>query len=214
MNVYLAGPMRGIPLFNFPAFTAAAQRLHDMGHFVINPVDLDRAAGFHPEDLPPDWDWNTLPEGFDMKEAAKRDLDAIMSCDAIAMLPGWEQSTGARGEHGVAKWLGLDVLDAVTGKRLDDEHVLTEAQRLISGDRNTQYGDAYDDFGRVAGMVNVLFADKLSNPFTASDMTTFMELVKLSRRRVSPGKRDHYVDGAGYAALSWHCVKREAQHDS
>jgi hypothetical protein len=40
-NVYLAGPMRGIPQFNFPAFMAAAKQLQKEGYHVFNPADRD-----------------------------------------------------------------------------------------------------------------------------------------------------------------------------
>jgi hypothetical protein len=44
-RVYIAGPMRGIPEFNFPAFDAAA-RGRAMGLEIISPAELDRAHGF------------------------------------------------------------------------------------------------------------------------------------------------------------------------
>lgn len=103
--------MRRIPLFNFPAFDRAADDLRARGFHVISPADLDRAAGFDPKRLPKDWDWGTLPDGFELRHAAKRDLDALLSCEAIHLLPGWEGSKGANAELAVAHWIGLKVFD-------------------------------------------------------------------------------------------------------
>lgn len=41
MILYLAGPMRGIPEFNFPAFMSAAADLRAQGHIVFNPAERD-----------------------------------------------------------------------------------------------------------------------------------------------------------------------------
>lgn len=110
MKVYIAGPMRGIPLYNFPAFDAAASELRDEGHEVVNPADLDRDTGMDPLALPSDWDWNDLPPSVDSNTFADRDLEALRGCDAIYLLKGWQQSTGAMAEYHVAKWRGLTLV--------------------------------------------------------------------------------------------------------
>lgn len=109
MRIYVSGPMRSIPHYNFPAFDEAAEKIRLEGHKAINPADLDREMGFHPEELPDDWDWNEYPPGTDASEFVDRDLDALATCDAIYMLPGWEKSKGASAEHAVAQWRGLTV---------------------------------------------------------------------------------------------------------
>jgi hypothetical protein len=110
-TVYVAGPMRGYDQFNFPAFDAAEARLRAAGWHVISPAQMDRDLGF-------DEHRNSL-DGFDLEAAIRRDVEAIMSLvaaegDAIAMLPGWEKSRGAKAEKALAEWRGLLVLDAVT----------------------------------------------------------------------------------------------------
>lgn len=113
VRVYLSGPMTGYPLFNFPSFDAAAENLRARGYDVVNPADMDRAAGFDPAKLPSTTNWHKpgdLP-GFDLRETIRRELDAIQSCDAIYTLDGWEFSRGACAEKAVADWLGLKWLN-------------------------------------------------------------------------------------------------------
>lgn len=95
MKVYIAGPMTGLPEFNFPAFHAAADVWRNSGWEVINPAELDE------EDTTKPWDFYL-----------RRDLKLLVDCDAIAMLPDWELSRGAKLEHYVAQALGLSVYDA------------------------------------------------------------------------------------------------------
>ena len=110
-TVYIAGPMRGIREFNFPMFDDMRDYLESIGWDVISPADLDRSIGFDPRSLPDDYDWNDLKKiGFKLADAVKRDADALCKCDAIAMLPGWENSKGAVAERAIAMWLGLEVL--------------------------------------------------------------------------------------------------------
>ncbi len=115
MRVYLAGPMRGIPNFNFPAFKEAADKLREDGHEVFSPSERDEA------------DFGSLnqPTGNE-EEFAKavhltpRQLrrrvfffDCEYICkhaDAIALLPGWENSKGAKVEKALADVLDLEVI--------------------------------------------------------------------------------------------------------
>lgn len=109
-TTYLAGPMSGFPQHNFPAFDAARDAMQARGWNVISPADLDRECGFDPN--------TSLVDDQFKRAAIKRDIDALFACDAIAMLPGWEGSKGARVEHALAVYLGLEILNASTGKKL------------------------------------------------------------------------------------------------
>ena len=97
-RIYIAGPMTGIPAFNFPAFNRAAHILRALGYDVVNPAELD--AG----DVGPDGK-ATKPYTWYLR----RDLRALLDCNAVALLHGWEDSTGATLEAHVAKALGMDV---------------------------------------------------------------------------------------------------------
>lgn len=99
MNIYLAGPMRGRPLFNFPMFDAAAVVLRAAGHTVYAPQEHDRQIGFNEKA-----ELNPIPE--QLAEMMSWNINRILIADAIALLPGWTQSTGSRIELLVAKATG------------------------------------------------------------------------------------------------------------
>lgn len=103
MKVYLAGPMRGLPEFNFPAFFEAARRLRLGGLDVMSPAEHDVEEGF-------DYTKGTL-DGFDLIAAFRWDIDQVLSVDAIVLLPGWEKSSGVAGELAVARAVGRDVYE-------------------------------------------------------------------------------------------------------
>lgn len=207
-TVYLAGPMRGIPLYNFPAFDAARDELTSAGLHVLSPADLDRKAGFDPATLPKDWDWSTLPADFNLQHAVDRDLAAVAKCDAVCMLPGWESSRGAKAEKSVAEWMGKEVFELRPKSR---ETVLEEAARITSGDRNASYGPPNQDFQRTADMWTGLFQGKLKDgeKFEPQDIAAAMILLKCSRQ-VHQKKRDNWVDIAGYAYCGNRCDEATA----
>ena len=113
MNViYLAGPMTGIKNFNFEAFNQAAYTLRKQGHIVFNPAEHDGEK--YGEDIfnNPTGDPKVLAElGFSLDEALAADTQFIcLKADTIAMLPGWENSKGARAEHALAFALGRKII--------------------------------------------------------------------------------------------------------
>jgi len=107
MHIYLAGPMRGLPLHNVPAFDEAALQLRKRGHKVSNPVDHDREIGFdfNDKDVQPE----TLHNMF------RWDLARVMECDAVVFLPGWSKSRGACAERVMAHYLGKPCFDYAAG---------------------------------------------------------------------------------------------------
>lgn len=95
-SLYVAGPMTGLPEFNYPAFNTAADLPRERGYTVFNPT-LDRPS---PAADPPDMTW------VDYMRAA---LAMVIKADGIALLGGWENSRGARLEVDVARALGMQV---------------------------------------------------------------------------------------------------------
>lgn len=105
LRVYVAGPMAGLPEHNFPAFHAEAARLRALGHEVLSPAEK---AG---EQAAADADTQGLAfrETQTYKDFLRADLRMVLDCDAISLLPGWENSRGATLERTVAEAIGLEV---------------------------------------------------------------------------------------------------------
>lgn len=109
MKLYIAGPMRGIPEFNFPAFLDADTRLQNMGHMTFNPaqkdIDLHGDAIYKGRS----GDLREIAHlGFSLRESLGYDLEFICKqADGIVLLEGWEQSSGARAELATCKALGI-----------------------------------------------------------------------------------------------------------
>lgn len=90
MIVYIAGPMTGLPDCNYPAFHEAAAALRALGYTVINPAES--------------FDGRTdLPRITYLRRA----VTDVARADALAILPGWETSNGARLEVEIARQIGL-----------------------------------------------------------------------------------------------------------
>ena len=191
-RVYIAGPMSGIPEYNFPAFHAAAKAWRALGWEVVNPAEMD-------EEL----------DGFDAKADVarshehymRRDIPEVAKCDAIALLPGWENSKGANSEITVGKMCGLDFYDAVTFERYEfqckRDNLLNKTERVVYGQRQKDYGDAKTNHERIAQIWSVT----LGVPVTWQQVVQCMVGVKLARLANTPDHEDSYIDIAGYAAV-------------
>jgi hypothetical protein len=207
-KLYIAGPMRGYHHYNFPAFDEARDTINDLGFEAISPADLDREAGFDPADYcGPDTDYNKLddlPEGF-LDEAMKRDIDAIMEADGLVLLPGWEYSTGAKGELGLALWRHIEVYFYDHGNLtpFDKEPIAVEAHRIQGGNRQRDYGSPEKNFQDIADLWStyLMTAHPLKDGvihLDARDIAHMNILMKISRNIHKP-KRDNWTDMAGYA---------------
>jgi hypothetical protein len=100
-KIYIAGPMSGYENFNFPAFNTAAYVLRRKGWTVFNPAEKESET-LSEESMVTGDAALAATRGFNFREVYLWDIDKVIQSDAIYMLPGWEQSPGARGEHAVA----------------------------------------------------------------------------------------------------------------
>jgi 5'(3')-deoxyribonucleotidase len=94
------------------------------------------------------------------------------------------------------------------------ESVTLEAERLVNGNRQADYGHPLDDFSQTALMWTGLFQKKLAlgERFTAEDVPQAMIAVKLSRLQ-NRLKRDSIVDVAGYAATLELVIKERERRE-
>jgi len=90
-RVYISGPMTGYDELNYPAFELAAKQLRALGYVVISPHEINPKKGMSYENC------------------MKADIAALLLCDAIALLPGHENSKGAALETAIGKVLGMKI---------------------------------------------------------------------------------------------------------
>lgn len=114
-SIYLAGPMRGYFNFNFAAFDYAAAKLRAEGFFVFSPAERDREVyGAEIEHNPTGDEAKAVATNAACTINDCMKADTAWLCDhatAIALLPGWEKSSGAGTELSLARTLGLTVIE-------------------------------------------------------------------------------------------------------
>jgi len=183
-NIYIAGPMTGLPDYNYPKFNAMERTLRKAGYsMILNPADI--AGG---------------ETGYHYSYYIRESLKLVSKADAVVFLNGWENSKGANLEFHAASLMGLkcwnENLDLMERTISDEERksICEIADSLVSSDRQADYGHPFDNFsdiGRVWGML-------LGIPDIPPETVGLMMVgVKLSREKFQP-KRDNLIDGAGY----------------
>lgn len=186
IHAYISGPMRGIPNLNRDLFYAAQERCERAGMAVFNPADEPPQYADAP-----------------MSECMRKDISALLETDVIVLLPGWQQSEGARQEVSIARVLDLDFMtydpttDEVhhtTAPELHVEGIDQEARRLVYGERAATYGHPRGDFAIIAGIWSAL----LQHEVTVEQVALCMAGLKLARLAKSPSHRDSQVDTIGY----------------
>jgi len=182
-SIYIAGPMTGLPDYNYPKFHSMESLLREMGfRNILNPADIAGGeTGYY--------------YGYYIRESLKM----IAKADIVVFLDGWENSKGANLEFHAAQLMGLKCWDEklyLMEPKKDEklQSICEIADSLVSSDRQADYGHPFDNFsdiGRVWGM-------QLGLPDIPPETVGLMMVgVKLSREKFQP-KRDNLVDGAGY----------------
>uniref|UniRef100_A0AAU8GTY2 DUF6378 domain-containing protein n=1 Tax=Mycobacterium phage QTRlifeCrisis TaxID=3136627 RepID=A0AAU8GTY2_9VIRU len=92
---------------------------------------------------------------------------------------------------------------------MSDESILEEAQRLIHGPRNKNYGHPRENFADISA----LFSAYLERPITDLDVANLMILVKVARVKGTGYHRDSYTDIAGYAGCAERIYEEPVEED-
>lgn len=91
-KAYISGAISGIPFDEVIAkFREAEEHLTNEGWQPVNPLH------------------NGLPVESSWKQHMIKDIEMLMNCDAIFMLPCWSGSKGARIEKMIAQEMGMKV---------------------------------------------------------------------------------------------------------
>lgn len=130
----------------------------------------------------------------------------------ITERPEWRARVNIPQEQTPVTHGTIDHPRRVTNKRGE---LLTEAERIVNGARNVQYGDPNADFQCTADLWNLYIGRVTARqhegntwalPVLApADVAVMMILLKVSRIGWSPEKADHWLDIAGYAACGYDC---------
>lgn len=178
--------MRGRPNYNYDLFTSIAAAFRESGMTVLNPAenfggDQDR----------------------DISAYMRADIKMLLGASMIFMLPGWQDSEGARLEYLIATALGLEITYHVDADQTEPAE-MTAARIVRNGERQAVYGHPSSDFRRTAAEWSATFA----RPVEPLDVAIAMVQLKLSRLIGTPGHRDSIIDAIGYLI----CYERIIQH--
>jgi len=124
-RVYISGPITGQEDGNKKAFKEAEMKFRDMNFDAINPHEL------HGTDWEAEWNEKLEQRKITVLEHwagyMKTDIQALVKCDFVALLPNWESSKGANIEIAIAKSLGMPIINA-----LDMQEVTTNINFSIN----------------------------------------------------------------------------------
>ena len=85
--------------------------------------------------------------------------------------------------------------------------LLREAEDITCGDRHMDYGDPVENHWNIAKIASIATGHNL----TAHDVVMVLLAAKMARARISPAKKDHYIDMMAYAGIAYECITDEVE---
>lgn len=130
MKIYIAGKITGDPYYK-AKFARAAADIADAGHTPINPA--------------------MQPEGMSNADYMRISFAQLDSADAVAFLPDWEDSRGARIEHLLVEYTGKPTYDIKSARLM----VLPESKEHSRKTRQDVFMAHYPDAALNDGVLRV-----------------------------------------------------------
>lgn len=195
MRIYLSGPMSGQPEFGYPVFREHAARLRADGYDVVDPSENFGGDPSH-----------------ERRAYIRLDIGHVLDVEAVAVLPGWEKSRGARLEVNIARELGLPVFDALTMKPLitgDPRfHALLHEIAALHDRKQADYGTGEDAFANVRASQEFGVAPWVGTLIRANDKWTRIKSLLRKGYLVNESLDDSLMDISVYALIAL-ILKRE-----
>ena len=127
-----------------------------------------------------------------------------LSCK-IDGIPMWWDSDFGLDEHivDVNKKVGTPTdtptaTDTPTDTPTTRAEILDAAKKIVTGDREKQYGKPEDNFAVIAEF----WTTYIGHPISSEDVAIMMALLKIARIRSGNYKTDSFIDGVGYLSLA------------
>lgn len=94
--------------------------------------------------------------------------------------------------------------DTPTNTPTTRAEILDAAKRIVTGDREKQYGSPENNFAVIAEF----WTTYIGHPISSEDVAIMMALLKIARIRSGNYKADSFVDGVGYLSLAAEIARR------
>lgn len=131
--VYMCGRRTGIPDKGYAAIEGAVARLRSFGLQVVSPIDVNINA------LGADYSPQHDPQFRPAYPGLRMDIITMMSlCNAISLMPGWDQAIGCRAEVALAITMGFTFVDWCTGKPCKRPESITVSYGYGEGHANAR----------------------------------------------------------------------------
>lgn len=126
-----------------------------------------------------------------------------LSCKIDGIPMWWDSDFGLDHSANTSKKVGAPTdtptaPDTPTDTPITRAEILDAAKKIVTGDREKQYGKPEDNFAVIAEF----WTTYIGHTISSEDVAIMMALLKIARIRSGNYKTDSFVDGVGYLSLA------------